>query len=332
MTPSDKQRAVRDLVVEHPQFTQTVSALERFHFPVKGGLPARGTIAAVIGDSRTGKTFASKHYASRFPTSVGQTGLIRPVVYVDMPPDGGGGMRGILEAFANSLGLQVTLRMTNPLLASRVMRALVDQKVELVLLDEFDQVFRENDRRLLGAGRGLLRKIVDLNTLSVVCIGLPDAYDLIKADSQLVGRGGLPFQQLRPYGGQGSEEWSTFRLVCDAFDQGMPFPVQAGLAKTDFAARLHWATKGNIGHLKFYIEAAAAEAINDGTDTLKLAHFAAVYDVRKPIGQTFNPFTHALSFAPKHKPEQRKFKQGASRTVFSKAPVPNAWAHGEGEA
>ena len=316
MTPSDKQRAVRDLVVEHPQFTDTVAALERFHFPVKGGLPARGTIAAVIGDSRTGKTFATKHYASRFATSVGQTGLIRPVAYVDMPPDGGGGMRGILEAFANSLGLQVTLRMTNPMLASMVMRALVVQKVELVLLDEFDQVFRENDKRLLGAGRGLLRKIVDLNTLSVVCIGLPGAYDLIKADSQLVGRGGLPFQQLRPYGGHGSEEWPTFRLVCDAFDRGMPFSVQAGLGKTDVAARLHWATKGNIGHLKFYIEAAAAEAINDDADMLKLAHFAAVYDVRKPIGQTFNPFTHELSLAPKRKPEQRKFKQGAGRTVL----------------
>lgn len=86
MTPSDKQRAIRDLVVEHPQFTQTIAALERFHFPVKGGLPARGTISAVIGDSRTGKTFATKKYASRFSTSVGETGIIRPVVYVDMPP------------------------------------------------------------------------------------------------------------------------------------------------------------------------------------------------------------------------------------------------------
>lgn len=328
MTPSDKQRAVRDLMVEHPQFTQTINALERFHFPVKGGLPARSTIAAVIGDSRTGKTFATKHYASRFSTSVGETGLIRPVVYVDMPPDGGGGMRGILEAFANCLGLQVTLRMTNPMLASMVMRALVAQKVELVLLDEFDQVFRENDKRLLGAGRGLLRKIVDLNTLSVVCIGLPGAYDLINADSQLVGRGGLPFQQLRPYEGQGSKEWDTFRLVCDAFDQGMPFSIQAGLGKTDFAARLHWATNGNIGHLKFYIEAAAAEAINDEAETLKLSHFESVYDVRKPIGQTFNPFTHELTLAPKPKHEQRKLKQGAGRTVFSKKPEPDAWAHG----
>lgn len=332
MTPSDKQRVIRNLVVEHPQFTDTVSALERFHYPVKGGLPARGTIAAVIGDSRTGKTFATKHYASRFSTSVGETGLIRPVVYVDMPPDGGGGMRGILEAFANSLGLQVTLRMTNPMLVSLVMKALVAQKAELLLLDEFDQVFRENDKRLSGAGRGLLRKIVDLNTLSIVCIGLPGAYDLLKADSQLVGRGGLPFQQLRPYAGQGSEEWPTFRLICDAFDRSLPFSIQAGLGKTDFAARLHWATKGNIGHLKFYIEAAAAEAINDETDKLELEHFAAAYDVRKPIGQTFNPFTHDLSLAPKPKPEPRKLKQGAAQTVFSKTTEPDAWAFGEGAA
>lgn len=325
MTPSDKQRIIRDLVVEHPQFTQTIAALERFHFPVKGGLPARGTISAVIGDSRTGKTFATKKYASRFSTSVGETGVIRPVVYVDMPPEGGGGLRGILEAFATSLGLQVTLRMTNPMLAALVMKALAAQAVELVLLDEFDQVFRENDKRLLGAGRGLLRKIVDLNTLSVVCIGLPNAYDLIKADSQLVGRGGLPFEQLRAYGGQGTDEWLTFRKVCDAFDRGLPFSTEAGLANTDFAARLHWTTKGNIGHLKFYIEAAAAEALNDGAAKLELAHFASAYDARKPINQTFNPFTHDLSVAPTPKPKHRQLKQGGSRTIFSKTSEPDAW-------
>ena len=325
MTPSDKQRIIRDLVVEHPQFTQTINALERFHFPVKGGLPARGTIAAVIGDSRTGKTFAVKKYASGFTTAMGETSVLRPVVYVDMPPEGGGGQRGILEAFANSLGLQVTLRMTNPTLTSLVMKALVAQKVELILLDEFDQVFRENDKRLLGAGRGLLRKIADLNTLSIVCIGLPNAYELLKADNQLVGRGGLPFQQLRPYNGQGSEEWSTFRLVCDAFDRGLPFAARAGLAQTHFAARLHWATQGNIGHLKFYIEDAASHALNEEADRLQLAHFAAAYDVRKPVNQAFNPFTHDLSLAPKAKPVSTKLKQGAARTVFSKTAEPNAW-------
>lgn len=243
-----------------------------------------------------------------------------------MPPEGGGGLRGILEAFATSLGLQVTLRMTNPMLAALVMKALVAQAVEVVLLDEFDQVFRENDKRLLGAGRGLLRKIVDLNTLSVICIGLPGAYDLIRADSQLVGRGGLPFQELRPYGGLGSDEWPTFRLVCDAFDRGLPFAVEAGLGKTDFSSRLHWATKGNIGHLKFYIEAAAAEALNEEAAKLELAHFAVAYDVRKPIGQTFNPFTHDLSIAPIDKASSRKLKQGPARTVFSRTPEPDAWA------
>lgn len=326
MTPSDKQRAIRDLVVEHPQFTQTINALKRFHYPVNGGLPAKGTISAVVGDSRTGKTFATKRYASGFSISPGETGIVRSVLYVDMPPEGGGGLRGILEAFATSLGLPVTLRMTNPMLAALVMKALVAQQVELVLLDEFDQVFRENDKRLLGAGRGLLRKIVDLNTLSVVCIGLPGAYDLIKADRQLFGRGGLPFQQLRPYGGPGSDEWVIFRKICDAFDRSLPFSIEAGLGKMDFAARLHWATEGNIGHLKFYIEAAAAEALNEEADGLQLEHFASAYDARKPLNQTFNPFTHDLSVAPSIEGPSPRLKSGAPRTVFSKTSQPDSWA------
>lgn len=324
MNVAEKQRRIRDLEIEHPQFTQTVNALERFHHPVQGGLPARGTIAAIIGDSRTGKTFATKKYASRFTSSVGETGVLRDVLYVDMPHEGGGGLKGILEAFASSLGVPVTQRMSNPALTALVMRILVDQKVQLVLLDEFDQVFRENDKRLLAAGRGLLRKIVDLNTLSVVCIGLPGAYDLLKDDPQLMGRGGLPYQQLRPYGGPGSEEWLDFRQICDAFDRGLPFTNQARLGGADFSSRLHWATSGNIGHLKFYIEAASAEALNADASRLTLEHFAFAYEARKPLNQTFNPFLHDLSMASKA--SAVKLKQGSARTVFSKKPEPNAWA------
>lgn len=325
MTPSDKQRKIRDLVINHPQFTDTVEALERFHFPVKDGLPSRGVIAAVIGDSRTGKTFATKAYAERFQPSVGPTGVRRQVLYVDMPMDGGGGLRGILEAFANALGLQITLRTTNTVMIALVLKSLVAQGVELILLDEFDQVFRENDKRLLAAGRGLLRKIVDLGTLSIVCIGLERAYDLLKEDSQLLGRGGLPFKKLRPYGGVGSDEWITFRGICDAFDRGLPFAREAGLGTIDFASRLHWATQGNIGHLKFYVEAACAEAINDGADQLERAHFASAYDVRKPVDETFNPFDHSLDRAPS-RTVQATLKKGAASTVFSKKPEPTTWA------
>ncbi len=324
MTPAEKQRLIRDLVVEHPQFTQSLGALERFHFPVKGGLPARGNIAALIGDSRTGKTFATKAYASRFSPSVGKTGVRRQVLYVDMPHEGGGGLKGILQAFAHALDLTISLRMNNPLLTRLVLNALQAQGVELVLLDEFDQVFRENNKPLLGAGRGLIRKIADLGSLSIVCIGLRGAYDLLKEDTQIVGRGGLPFTHLRPYGGPASAEWLTFRKICDAFDQAMPFEHEARLGAVDFASRLHWVTQGNIGHLKFYIEAAANEALSQNAERLERAHFATAYDVRKPLGQVFNPFHHDLTAAPNHQSGGAELKRGAARTVFSKKAEPSA--------
>ena len=326
MTRAERQRLIRDLVIEHPQYSQALSRFGSFHFPVKGGLPSRGTIAAVIGNSRTGKTFAAKAYAVRFPASAEETGVHRQVLYVDMPSEGGGGLRGILDAFARALGLQVTLRMTNPLLTTLVLRALASQGVELILLDEFDQVFRENDRRLLGAGRGLLRKIADLGTLTVVCIGLENAYHLLRDDAQIVGRGGLPFQHLRAYDWNNNEERLVFRKVCDTFDSALPFDEQAGMATSDFASRLHWATNGNIGHLKFYIEAAAAEAMNEEAVRLDRTHFATVYDARKPLNQTFNPFLFDLSLAPKSDNKSEKLKNGPSSTVFAKKQAPNAWA------
>jgi hypothetical protein len=69
----------------------------------------------------------------------------------------------------------------------------------------------------------------------------------------------------------------------------------------------------------------AGEGVAALANAIETAHFAAAYDVRKPINHTFNPFTHDLSLAPKPTPPERKLKQGSSRTVFSTRAEPNAW-------
>lgn len=83
----------------------------------------------------------------------------------------------------------------------------------MLLLDEFQEVFRDDNKRLLSFGRGLVRKILNLRTLNVICIGLVETYRLMQSDEQLTGRGGLPYRMLRPYSWDSEEERACFRLL-----------------------------------------------------------------------------------------------------------------------
>jgi hypothetical protein len=319
-SPAERQAIIRNITVEHDRYAEAIGALEEFHYPIKGGAHASGSVAALIGDSRTGKSFSTRRYASRFPARVGRSGLIMPVAYADMPMEGGGGARGVLEAIATALQIQFSLRMTNPALLALILRSIVDRQVELLLLDEFEQVFRENDKRLIGFGRGLIRKILNLNTTSVVCIGLLGTYTLLKQDDQLVGRGGLPHCHLRPYSWDNKEERDSFRLLCGEFDRLLPFELSAGLGAPGVAHRLFTVSGGNIGKLKGWIEAAAAHAINDDAPRIELAHFARAFERRKEPGTQFNPFVQDPSLIEVQPALQMKRgRSGSAAQIFSKA-------------
>ena len=319
LTPGARQLRISNIVIEHTRFREAFDGLADFHFPVKGGMPAVGRIGALYGDSRAGKTFAAKRYTNTFPVEIGDTGLIIPVLYVDMPMEGGGGFRAILEAIADALQIPHSSKMNSPALTNVILKHLRDRQVRLVVFDEFEQVFRKSNGLLAGQGRGLIRKMANLGTLSIMCVGLEETYNLLRQDPQVVGRGGLPYWQVCPYTWENAEEQKEFRLLCDEFDRQLPFDDRSGLGRKDLACRLHWVAQGNIGRLKGMIEAAGAFAINEEASRIEVEHFAAAYERRKAPGTPFNPFYHDLERAPK--PEQAskesKIKSGTATQVFS---------------
>lgn len=308
-SPAARQAAMRNITIKHDRYREVIEGLRQFHHPVKGGFHSTGCLSALIGDSRTGKTFATRRYVEQHPETLGDTGRIMPVVYADMPIEGVGGPRAILENLAEALGMPPPTKINNPTLVNRVLGTIVDRQVQHIFLDEWDQVFREGGKSLMGFGRGLIRKILNLNTVSITCIGLRATYDLLRVDGQLTARGGLPYLALRPYDWKNVDERASFRLLCDEFDLALPFDERSALGSVDTAERLHWVSDGNIGRLRMMIEAAAASAINEATDRIELAHFADAYEARKPPGTTFNPFIDNMSRAPKPVP----LKSPASR-------------------
>jgi Bacterial TniB protein len=320
LSVTERQKLIRNIVVEHPRYLDAFNGLARLHRPVKGGLHTVNTLGMLVGDSRAGKTFAAKRYAKSHPETAGETGLVMPVLYVEMPPeDVGSGVRGVLDNIADALKFPHTQRMTNQFKMAEIIKNLKARDVQLVILDEFEQVFRESDKRMASFGRSLLRKMLNLGTLSVVCIGLEDTYRLLRADKQLLGRGGLPYRHLPSYSWDNAEERVSFRQICDAFDRELPFEERSGLGRTDMAVRLHYASDGHVGRLQWMIEAAAGYAMDADALSVDRAHFAEAYDERMELGTDFNPFRHDMSLVPKKGDKSAYVKAGGTGQVYSKS-------------
>jgi hypothetical protein len=293
---AERQAIIKNLFINHDRFQESIKAVERFHMPVDGGTPDFGVLSAVCGDSRTGKSFTFERYVKRFPLETTATGVVRRVVYADMPVDCT--LRAMAEQIGDQLNLPYSGRMNARSLIGAVLSELKRQKVEFLILDEFQEAFDASRRKVLKDARGFLRKILNLRTLNVCVGGLIETYELLAGDSQLKGRGLLPYHLVCPYEWNDKEELTLFRLLCDYLDDGLPFKEKSGLGATSFACRLHYASNGVIGLLKEIVFAAACGAINDGSEKVDISYFAAAWDIRKPIGTVFNPFSNDMNMAP----------------------------------
>lgn len=286
-TPGERQQRISDIFVDHPNHQQATKALQHFYMPVEGGIPSRGSICALIGQSRTGKSFAANDIVAAHKPRVGQDGVKRPVLLIDCPIEGG--TRGILDSIADALDLTVSSRLTNANLIGVILRELRRAEIEFVIFDEAQELFPEKNKKILSFARGLLRKMLNLSQFNIVCIGLPETYSVIAEDPQLFGRGGLEHKHLSPYDWNVMVDQKNFRALCHKFDVEMPFE-KSGFGAQDFAYRLFLASGGCIGHLKNYLIDAGNRAIADASLQVELRHFADAYDARKRPGETFNPF------------------------------------------
>ena len=314
LAPSERQRIISSIKIEHDRYKEAVEGLRQFHYPVDGGLPGAGGLSMLVGDSRTGKSFSVTQYVKGFQPSIGDDGVKIPVLYVEAPVEGG--VRGLLECLADGLRILHSRRMNSPSLLNLILKAFVEREVQLLVIDETQAIFRQENKRLLSFGRDLLRKILNLNTLNIICVGLVETYNVLRADAQLTGRGGLHYRLLQAYSWDSRDEQDSFRLLCRQLDRALPFDAPAGLSSPATAQRLYFVSEGIIGRLINFLRSAAYLAINDQSESISDAHLARAFESQKPLGTSFNPFVHDLSHAPKARTVARQSDSAAQ--MFSK--------------
>jgi hypothetical protein len=294
----ERQLLLREFDVDHDQLREALTAIRRFHYPVEGGFPERGRICILAGDSRSGKTHAVLRYLKSFPPAQGEGGKIFPVVYVETPALGG--EHAFLESIADALEIPHSSKTKSYELLNNILRALRNHKVDLLIFDEFQDVFDLKRQQLIKAVRKIFRKILNIKPAppSILCIGLKETYDAISSDRQLTGRGGLPYKIIGPYEWESVEGREAFRLLCGVIDKALPFECRSGLYATGMAERLYFVTHGSIGRLKDFLFNAGSHAINEDAPSIGLEHLRRAYDEQKKPGVAFNAFVDDLADAP----------------------------------
>jgi Bacterial TniB protein len=322
LSVGERQMLMKVIFIEHDRFRDAWQAIRRSHYPVDGGQPDYGSISVIAGESRAGKTSVALRYMKDHPPTITNDGMIYPVLYVNIPIDG---QRALLGFIADALGIKYSLRINNPTLQMMILKGLRDQKVEMLIFDEVNTIYATENRRTVVYTLNLFRKIVDHCKLNIVCIGLEETYELLAADPQLTGRGGLPYQIVRPYSWDCEDERKLFRLLCDEFDRKLPFNQRSNLQSSWFAQRLFYSSKGGIiGRLSDFLYRAGCLAINDGSDAIEVRHFAEAYERIKERGTEYNPWIHDPSLAPKEVSASVTRSGRSPRELFSKKPGPHA--------
>ncbi|UIY43418.1 TniB family NTP-binding protein [Methylobacterium radiotolerans] len=294
---SDRQLIMKNQFIGHDRFLDATKAVAKFHMPVKGGVPDFGSLFVLAGEPRTGKSYVLRRYAGQSPANVyGPEGVVRPVIYVDLPI--ACNKHGFVAALAEALNVGDPSRMKTDALWGNVVNGLIRQQVNLIILDEVQEAFASGRPGALKDCLGLIRKVLNLRTLNIVAAGLVDTYEIMAANTQLKGRGLLPYHLMQPYSWENHQERQLFRLLCDAFDEELPFMIKSRLGTKWFAARLYWVTDGIIGLLHEFVYKAGCMALNEDADSVTVQHFADAWDLIRPVAVSFNPFRDDLDQAP----------------------------------
>lgn len=292
MPAADRQRLIEMLLVRYPRHRAMTKFIARFHRPVDNGTHDRGHIGALLGATRSGKSWVLRDYVSAFPSTEGNGIVRRPVIYIELMNDMAA--HDVACKSFTSLGYASIPKVKTDALMAMVIDALPDHSVELIVLDDVDNALHSHRTGYAGKILAFIKGILDKDCCNVLCAGRPELYTSLAAAGQIKGRGGLQQSVLEPYRWQVQDEREQVRLLLDEIDERLPFAEKSGLANPDLAAHLYAVSGGVVGEIMNYIRPAAFEAINDRAGRIERDHLIHVAKMLMAPGAKFVPFRDAV--------------------------------------
>lgn len=274
LSKEDRQIKMNKIVIEHDRLTRAVDAIRMNHRPVIDGIANSGKFFALIGDTRSGKSFAADRYVKQNPRIQTGGGTKIPVLKINTPIDGT--VHSVSNAILENAGAHVNPRLNATALMDTVIKLLPLVGCELLILDEFNEVANSTRVRAMETMRSFLRRLVDQAGVVAMLVGTEKTYDILAEDAQITGRN-LPVHIIPSYNIKNAEDRKDFLIVCEAMDAFLPFRDWSGLSDERVARCLAEASGGLIGRLKNLICMAGWRALNDDAPRIEILHLAEAY-------------------------------------------------------
>ena len=208
----------------------------------------------VIGDSRTGKTFACDAYRLKCkPQQLNGEAPIVPVIYWHATTETG--QRELFVGLLENMRDQIT-RGTISELRERVYRLLKACQVEMIILDEA--------HRFRPKTFSEIRDLFDLLRISVVLVGTDRLDAVVRRDEQVYNR----FMACHQFHRFDSQALANTTAIWEAYVLKLPLP--SNLTSAPMQKILGASTRGYLGALDEILRNAARRALQSGRLSIDL--------------------------------------------------------------
>lgn len=272
----ERESMIANLLVPSKQFEEAQRALA--HWARKH---ATGWIAGLLGESRSGKSFAGQYYASHFPPVEDEFGTTFPVAYIQARPDWSA--HSFLTALYFATGNSAAPRSTDESIHIKGINRIRDFGVKLLVIE---------DAHLIWMGRadlqrkveGMLIALSNMRACNIVLVGLPILKEKMEQNLQLERRGDFPMHHFVEYK-------STGRLMVflDELDKRLPFAKRSWLAKLYAPDFMTW-SGGLTGRVMNLAQDAAFFALEDDAPCIDFEHLKKAVEIRLRLGQKSTVF------------------------------------------
>jgi len=280
-----RKRTLQNLFVERAPTTTLAALIDK----VRSDRDALSepTCVLITGDTGVGKTTFLKHYAEQNPSRREGGCLVQPVIFEELQSKMTilAAAKALLRKLEDPCGGKGNLAD----LTYRVTHQIQAQKVEVVILDEFNHIV-ETGNITVNKVADWLKQVSKATNVPFVMAGMPTAARVIQGHEQFSGI--TPYRYtLDQFDWSSKRGRAAFREFLARIDLALPFDGVAGLADKEWAESLYIATGGRMRPLMRHIKQAAIHALAHGSANVGEMDLAFGYEQIEPNDPVAdNPF------------------------------------------
>lgn len=243
----------------------------------------------IIGPSGVGKSALLQHYCAKYPPRETEFGIVRPVIYVEAPEKCT--ISTLAEELLRALDEEGPSSGTEGTLVARVVQALIDQLVELVIIDEGQQMLGIDGFKV----GNFFKQVLNKAKRPVVIAGMSSLLNLKGLNKQFRGRQRGEIR-MSAFDWFNDSERKRLLLILKALEDMMMFELDGfHLDEPAIAMRLAFGSQGLLRDITNYILAAEQIGRMEELEKLTLETFTQGWrSLNQDADPATNPFTSRL--------------------------------------